>query len=74
MGIEVKNIRYFGSQAWPFPDSLMIGFLADYNKGEIFIDKTEIRDANWFTKDNLPPIPSKISIARKIIDWFVTNN
>lgn len=71
VGIDVKNIRYFGSQAWPFPDSLMIGFLADYKEGEILIDKTEINDANWFSKNDLPPVPSKISIARKIIDWFV---
>jgi len=74
IGINVKNIRYFGSQAWPFPDSLMIGFLADYSTGELRIDRTEIRDANWFTKNELPPIPSKISIARKIIDWFIKNN
>ncbi|MHA1978878.1 MAG: NAD(+) diphosphatase, partial [Candidatus Hodarchaeales archaeon] len=74
VGIEITNIRYFGSQAWPFPDSLMIGFLADYSKGEIKIDQTEIREAQWFTKNDLPPIPGKISIARKIIDWFVENN
>ncbi|MFX0210211.1 MAG: NAD(+) diphosphatase [Candidatus Hodarchaeota archaeon] len=73
VGIEVKNIRYFGSQAWPFPDSLMIGFLADYAKGTITIDKTEINEAGWFTADNLPPIPGKISIARRIIDWFTKN-
>ena len=72
VGLEVENITYFGSQAWPFPDSLMIGFLAEYTKGDITVDKAEIIDANWFTKDNLPPIPGKISIARKIIDWFVT--
>ncbi|MHA1969326.1 MAG: NAD(+) diphosphatase, partial [Candidatus Hodarchaeales archaeon] len=73
VGIEIKNIRYFSSQSWPFPDSLMIGFLADYASGEISIDKTEINDAKWFTPDNLPPVPGKISIARKIIDWFVAN-
>jgi NAD+ diphosphatase len=73
VGLEVENITYFGSQSWPFPDSLMIGFLADYSRGEISPDETEINDVNWFSKDNLPPIPSKISIARRIIDWFVTN-
>ncbi len=73
VGLEVENITYFGSQSWPFPDSLMIGFLADYTRGKISVDKSEIRDANWFPKDNLPPIPSKISIARKIIDWFEAN-
>ncbi len=74
VGIEVKNVRYFGSQAWPFPDSLMIGFLADYAKGTITIDKTEINEAGWFTANNLPLIPGKISIARRIIDWFTENS
>lgn len=70
-GIDVKEIRYFGSQPWPFPDSLMIGFVAQYAGGEIKIDREEIRDAGWFSADNLPTIPGKISIARELIDWFV---
>jgi NAD+ diphosphatase len=73
VGIEIRNIRYFNSQSWPFPDSLMIGFLADHAKGQILIDESEINDAQWFSADNLPRIPGKISIARKIIDWFVEN-
>lgn len=71
VGIKVKNIRYFGSQPWPFPDSLMIGFTAEYENGEIIIDETEVSDAGWFDPDNLPIIPGKISIARQLIDWFV---
>ena len=71
VGISVKNIRYFGSQPWPFPDSLMIAFVADYAGGEICTDGSEIIDAAWFAKDNLPQIPPKISIARQLIDWFV---
>ena len=71
VGIRIKNIRYFGSQPWPFPDSLMIGFTAEYESGEIKIDETEITDARWFEPDKLPTIPGKISIARKLIDWFV---
>lgn len=71
VGIEVKNLTYFGSQPWLFPNSLMVAFTADYDKGEISIDKTEIVDAGWFSADNLPLIPDKISIARKLIDWFV---
>jgi NAD+ diphosphatase len=71
-GIEVKDIRYFGSQPWPFPHSLMIAFTATYAGSEIIIEKDEIKDAGWFTADNLPPIPPKISIARQLIDWFVT--
>lgn len=69
--IEVKNIRYFGSQPWPFPDSLMIGFTAEYAGGEIAVDNNEIVDARWFSAHNLPEIPGKVSIARALIDWFL---
>ena len=70
-GIRVKAIRYFGSQPWPFPHSLMIGFTAQYAGGEITLEDSELEAAGWFTADNLPPQPGKISIARKLIDWFV---
>lgn len=70
IGISLRNIRYFGSQQWPFPHSLMIGFLADYDSGEIQVDGTEITDADWFDADHLPVIPSKVSIARKMIEWY----
>jgi NAD+ diphosphatase len=70
VGIEVKDIKYFGSQPWPFPHSLMIGYTATYAGGEIALDDSEIEDAGWFTADHLPEIPGKISIARKLIDWF----
>ncbi len=70
-GIEVKNIKYFASQPWPFPNALMIGFSADYAGGEIKIDNHEITEAAWFTPDNIPPIPGRISIARKLIDAFL---
>lgn len=71
VGVEVRNIRYFGSQPWPFPNSLMIGFTAEYGGGVIRIDEKEIVDAGWFRADTLPKIPDKISIARRLIDWFV---
>jgi NAD+ diphosphatase len=71
VAIRVKNIRYFGSQPWPFPDSLMIAFVADYAGGEIKTDGSEIMEAAWFERDHLPKIPPKISIARQLIDWFV---
>jgi NAD+ diphosphatase len=71
VGMDVKDITYFGSQPWPFPHSLMIGFTATYAGGEITLDDSEIEDARWFTIDNLPSIPGKISIARKLIDWFI---
>jgi len=71
VGIEVKNINYFGTQAWPFPNSLMIGFTAEYSSGEIQPDGFEIEDARWFPAGDLPVLPGKISIARKLIDHFL---
>lgn len=72
VGIEIKNLRYFGSQPWPFPNSLMIGFTAEYGDGEIAISPQELEAAAWFGKQNLPQLPPRVSIARKLIDWFVT--
>ncbi len=74
VGIRVKNVRYFGSQPWPFPDSLMLGFTAEYAEGEIQVDGTEIVDAEWFAADSLPSVPPSLSIARKLIDWFAENH
>jgi len=71
-GVSVKDVRYFGSQQWPFPHSLMVGFTAKYASGEITIDEEEIEDAGWYKVDNLPELPTKVSIARKMIDWFVS--
>jgi NAD+ diphosphatase len=70
-GIIVKEIRYFGSQPWPFPHSLMIGFTASYASGQITLSDEENVDAGWFTADNLPSLPDKISIARRLIDSFL---
>ncbi len=70
-GIEIKNIKYFASQPWPFPNALMIGFTADYAGGELKVDNHEIAEAAWFTPSNLPTIPGRISIARKLIDSFL---
>ena len=70
VGIKVKNIQYLGSQPWPFPNSMMLGFAADYEDGEITVDGVEITDAHWYTVDNLPGLPSEVSIARKIINWW----
>lgn len=71
VGIRVKNIRYFGSQPWPFPNSLMIAFTCEYAGGEIVLEEAEMAEAGWFTVDNLPRIPQKISISRQLIDWFI---
>lgn len=71
VGIEVKDIQYFGSQPWPFPNSLMIAFTCHYAGGDIVLEEEELEAAGWFTADKLPPCPPKISIARQLIDWFV---
>ncbi len=68
VGVHVGALRYFASQPWPFPHSLMLGFHADYAGGEIVCDGEEIADAAWFGRDELPAIPGRISIARKLID------
>ena len=70
-GIEIKNIQYFKSQPWPFPDSLMIGFTAEYAGGELSIDPDELVDAGWYAPEEFPAIPRKISISRALIDHFV---
>lgn len=71
VGVQVENLRYFGSQPHPFPHSLMVGFIADWKEGEIRIDPAEIDDARWFTADALPNRPHPRSIARALIDDFV---
>ena len=68
VGIDVAEIRYFGSQPWPFPHSLMIGFTARYAGGELRIDESEIADAGWFSPERLPLLPPGLSIARVLID------
>ena len=73
VGVRVKNIRYLKSQPWPFPNSLMMGFVAEYDSGEITVDEKEIANADWFDLNNLPETPPPLSIARRIIDWVVEN-
>jgi NAD+ diphosphatase len=74
VGIEITNLQYFGSQPWPFPNSLMIGFTASYAGGDIRLEEAELADAAWFHKQALPKIPPKLSIARKLIDWFIADS
>ncbi|HET6451196.1 MAG TPA: NAD(+) diphosphatase [Spirochaetia bacterium] len=69
-GIEVKNLRYFGSQPWPFPHSLMVAFTAEHASGEIRVDQSEIVDAQWFSADSFPHLPDPVSVARQLINWF----
>jgi NAD+ diphosphatase len=73
VGVEVTNIRYFGSQPWPFPHSLMVGFVAEHAGGDIVVDGSEITDARWFRADALPLVPPKLSIARQLIEAWVND-
>ena len=68
VGIRVREARYFASQPWPFPHSLMIAFFAEYDSGDLCADGAEIEDVQWFDVGNLPRLPARISIARRLID------
>ncbi|MBE2222062.1 MAG: NAD(+) diphosphatase [Anaerolineae bacterium] len=70
VNLEVKNIRYFGSQPWPFPNSLMVAFTAEYASGDIVLEEAELVDAQWFRADNLPLYPPPMSIAHRLIEDF----
>jgi NAD+ diphosphatase len=75
VGIEVEDVRYFGSQPWPFPSQLMIGFVARAAPGSTLrVDETELADAGWYAADDLPPIPGPFTIARVLIDDFVARH
>jgi NAD+ diphosphatase len=71
VGIEVARLRYFGSQPWPFPHNLMVGFTAQYAGGDVAIDRREIEDARWFTAARLPELPRRPTLSRRMIDWFL---
>ena len=75
VSIKVKNIKYFGSQPWPFPNSLMLGFTAEWEAGEILPDGNEIVTANWFSKNEIENlnIPDGASIARRLINNYMQN-
>jgi NAD+ diphosphatase len=68
VGVEVRDLRYFGSQSWAFPHSLMIAFTAEYAGGELRCEDAEIAEARWFSADALPVLPPSVSIARRLID------
>jgi NAD+ diphosphatase len=72
VGVQVGDIRYVASQPWPFPNSLMLGFTARWVSGDIRVDGVEIADAQWFAPDELPSIPGKLSIARRLIDGWIS--
>jgi NAD+ diphosphatase len=71
--LDIKNVRYFGSQPWPYPCGIMIGFEADYVSGDIRFADNELTDGRFYSHDELPLIPQKLSLARKLIDsWIET--
>lgn len=70
-GLTIKNLTYFGSQPWPYPCGLMVGYNADYESGDIHLQREELSRGAWFTKKDLPQIPEKLSIARKILDAWI---
>lgn len=75
VGITIKNLRYFGTQSWSFPHSLMIGFFAEYESGELCLQEEEIEDARWFSKESMPPLPYSHSIAFRMIQaWLDSSN
>ena len=67
VGIEIKNIKYRGSQSWPFPDQMMLGFTAEYESGDLVLQKEEIADAQWFDRSNCPASPKPGSIGYRLI-------
>jgi NAD+ diphosphatase len=69
--INVKNIQYVASQPWPYPCGLMIGFFAEYESGELRLQYSELTKGGWFRYDELPAIPGKVSLARRLIDIWV---
>jgi NAD+ diphosphatase len=72
-GVKVNHVRYFGSQPWPFPNSLMIAFTAEHESGEIKIDPNELSDAKWYSIAELPMIPPPLSIARQLINAWIAD-
>ena len=70
-GLEVDHITYFGNQPWPYPSGLMVGFIADYAGGDIKLQDEELSAGAFYTRENLPELPGKLSLARKMIDWWM---
>lgn len=71
--LRIKNLRYFASQAWPYPFGLMIGFTAEYESGDLKLQLTELNKGGWYSPENLPAIPGKVSLARQLIDHWLNS-
>ena len=72
-GLKIKNLKYFGSQPWPYPSGIMVGYWAEYESGTIKLQNEELSTGAFFTRDNLPEIPKKLSIARQLIDAWINH-
>jgi NAD+ diphosphatase len=72
VNLDVSDITYFGSQPWPFPHGIMIGFRAQYAGGDISLEDGELAEAGWYGIETLPTVPQKLSIARRLIDAWAT--
>ena len=70
-GLHIRDLAYFGNQPWPYPSGLMVGVIADYAGGEIKLQEEELSSGDFYTRDNLPELPRKLSLARKMIDWWL---
>ena len=70
-GLTIKNLKYFGSQPWPYPSGIMIGYTAEYESGTIKLQDEELSAGAFYSRDHLPEIPKKLSIARKMIDAWL---
>ena len=69
-GLTVGKVTYFGSQTWPFPSTLMIGFIAEYESGDLTLQETELASGDFYTRDELPRLPGPFSLSRRMIDWW----
>ena len=74
VGLKVKNIKYFGSQSWPFPSQLMLAYTCEYESGEIQVDGHEIVDAKWFDIDNLPNTPPSSTLSGLLINSYISGH
>lgn len=72
-GLSIRDLRYFGSQPWPYPCGLMVGFFAEYAGGEIKLQRSELASAGWYKAGSLPQMPEKLSIARRMIDKYLAD-
>jgi NAD+ diphosphatase len=72
-GLTIKNLKYFGSQPWPYPSGIMVGYYAEYESGTIKLQDEELSAGAFYNRNNLPEIPKKLSIARQLIDAWLDN-